>query len=77
MTLVLSYAEIPYDGYDKEIIKNELFKYEWLHLLRRFYRTVWEILETIEMLLGIQQQKMHRTGEELGFNKVSEQATSR
>ena len=33
VTLVLSYAEIPYEEiYDKEIIKNELFKYEWLHL---------------------------------------------
>ena len=33
VTLVLSYAEIPYDEiYDREIIENELFKYEWLHL---------------------------------------------
>ena len=33
VTLVLTYAEIPYEEiYDKEIIQNELFKYEWLHL---------------------------------------------
>ena len=33
VTLVLTYAEIPYDEiYDREIIENELFKYEWLHL---------------------------------------------
>ena len=33
VTLVLTYAEIPYDEiYDKEVIENQLFKYEWLHL---------------------------------------------
>jgi hypothetical protein len=33
VTLVLSYAEIPYDIiYDDEIIKGELSKYDWLHL---------------------------------------------
>ena len=33
VTLVLAYAEIPYDEiYDKEVVENQLFKYEWLHL---------------------------------------------
>ena len=33
LLLVLTYAEIPYDEiYDKEVIENQLFKYEWLHL---------------------------------------------
>lgn len=33
VTLVLTYAEIPYDViYDTEIINNELPKYDWLHL---------------------------------------------
>ena len=33
VTLVLSYAEIPYDIiYDKEVIDGELPKYDWLHL---------------------------------------------
>ncbi|GIR59270.1 MAG: hypothetical protein CM15mP65_18510 [Crocinitomicaceae bacterium] len=33
VTLVLTYAEIPYDEiYDKEVVENQLFKYEWLHL---------------------------------------------
>ena len=33
VTLALTYAEIPYDEiYDKEVIENQLFKYEWLHL---------------------------------------------
>ena len=33
VTLVLTYAEIPYDEiYDKEVVENQLFKYEGLHL---------------------------------------------
>jgi len=33
VTLVLTYAEIPYTIiYDPEIIRNELPKYDWLHL---------------------------------------------
>ncbi len=33
VTLVMSYAEIPYDIiYDEEIIEEELSKYDWLHL---------------------------------------------
>jgi len=33
VTLVLTYAEIPYDVvYDKEVLNDELIKYDWLHL---------------------------------------------
>ena len=33
VTLVLTYAEIPYDViYDEEVIKGDLPKYDWLHL---------------------------------------------
>ncbi len=33
VTMVLTYAEIPYDRiYDKEIVNGELSKYDWLHL---------------------------------------------
>ncbi len=33
VTMVLNYAEIPYDVvYDDEVLKDELVKYEWLHL---------------------------------------------
>ena len=33
VTLVLTYAEIPYDViYDQEVIDGELLKYDWLHL---------------------------------------------
>ncbi|QCX38786.1 asparagine synthetase B [Aureibaculum algae] len=33
VTMVLNYAEIPYDVvYDEEVLRDELIKYEWLHL---------------------------------------------
>ncbi|MEA3505839.1 MAG: asparagine synthetase B [Bacteroidota bacterium] len=33
VTMVLTYAEIPYDiVYDKEVINNSLIQYDWLHL---------------------------------------------
>ncbi len=46
VTLVLEYAQVPYDKiWNDEILKGDLDNYDWLHLTsRRFYRTVWEIL---------------------------------
>ena len=33
VTMVLSYAEIPYDVvYDEEVLNDKLLKYDWLHL---------------------------------------------
>ncbi len=33
VTMVLAYAEIPYDKvYDREVIAGEMIKYDWLHL---------------------------------------------
>src|ERR1700741_323910 len=33
VTMVLTYAEIPYDiVYDEEIVNNKLLEYDWLHL---------------------------------------------
>jgi hypothetical protein len=49
VTLVLTYAEIPYtEVYDREVIQGELVKYDWLHLHHedftgqygKFYRLV-------------------------------------
>ena len=76
VTLVLSYAEIPYEEiYDKEIIKNELFKYEWLHLHHedftgqygKFYRNYRNAAWYMQ-----QQKNAELSAKELGFNKVSE-----
>ena len=75
VTLVLSYAEIPYtEIYDKEIIQGELPKYDWLHLHHedftgqygKFYasfrNTAWYQDE-------VRNQESLAT--ELGFTKVS------
>ena len=48
VTMVLTYAEIPYETiYDEEVLKDELLLYDWLHLHHedftgqygKFYRT--------------------------------------
>ena len=75
VTLVLTYAEIPYDEiYDKEVIENQLFKYEWLHLHHedftgqygKFYRNYknapW---------YKKQQSDSEKRAVSLGFEKVS------
>ena len=75
VTLVLTYAEIPYDEiYDREIIENELFKYEWLHLHHedftgqygKFYRNYRNAAWYIN-----QQKNAELRANQLGFDKVS------
>ncbi|MCI5057987.1 MAG: asparagine synthetase B [Flavobacteriales bacterium] len=76
VTLVLTYAEIPYEVlYDDEIIQGKLPLYDWLHLHHedftgqygRFYKayrhTQW---------YQKQVQEFEETAKRLGFNKVSE-----
>lgn len=76
VTLVLTYAEIPYDPiYDREVLNDVLAKYDWLHLHHedftgqygRFYRsyssTPW-YRENVR-----RSEEMARS---LGFNKVSQ-----
>lgn len=69
--LVLEYAEIPYDIiYDEEVLKDELAKYDWLHLHHedftgqhgRFLRR-----ESSRIEADIQQA----TAQRLGYTKVS------
>jgi len=76
VTLVLSYAEIPYDElYDTEIISNELTKYDWLHLHHedftgqygKFYRNYRNAAWYIK-----QQRDAEQRANTLGFNKYSE-----
>jgi len=76
VTLVLSYAEIPYDEiYDTEIISNELTKYDWLHLHHedftgqygKFYRNYRNAAWYIK-----QQRDAEQRANSLGYNKVSE-----
>ncbi len=76
VTLVLTYAEIPYDViYDDEIMQNKLNLYDWLHLHHedftgqygRFYRSYrnadWYKKQVAEF---------EATAKRLGFAKVSE-----
>ncbi|WP_188458531.1 asparagine synthetase B [Psychroflexus planctonicus] len=76
VTLVLTYAEIPYDKvYDEEVLNDELLLYDWLHLHHedftgqygKFYRayraTPWYIEE---------KKKAEELASSLGYSKVSE-----
>ena len=77
VTLVLSYAEIPYDTvYDIEVINDGLLIYDWLHLHHedftgqygKFYRSYKNSSWYIN-----QQKEAEKLAKELGFDKVSKQ----
>ena len=77
VTLVLSYAEIPYDTvYDTEVINDGLLVYDWLHLHHedftgqygKFYRSYKNSSWYIN-----QQKEAEKLAIELGFDKVSKQ----
>ncbi|MDT3404811.1 asparagine synthetase B [Mucilaginibacter terrae] len=76
VTLVLKYAEIPYDVvYDEEVIKGDLSKYDWLHMHHEdftgqyskffgaFRYQPWYIDDV---------KKQEATAHQLGFKKVSQ-----
>ena len=80
VTLVLSYAEIPYDTvYDTEVMNDGLLIYDWLHLHHedftgqygKFYRSYKNSSWYIN-----QKKEAEKLAEELGFNKVSKQKLS-
>jgi hypothetical protein len=77
VTMVLTYAEIPYETiYDEEVLKDELLLYDWLHLHHedftgqygKFYAQYraasWYIQE---------KKEAEKLATELGYNKVSEE----
>ena len=75
VTLVLTYAEIPYDVvFDDEIIQNELPKYDWLHLHHedftgqygKFYRAYHHFPWYQQ-----QQREYENSAKKHGFTKVS------
>jgi len=77
VTMVLKYAEIPYDVvYDKEVLNDELIKYEWLHLHHedftgqygKFYRAYRHAPWYIEA-----KQRAENLATELGYQKVSKE----
>tara|TARA_R110002072_G_scaffold236749_1_gene394272 strand:- start:4093 stop:5349 length:1257 start_codon:yes stop_codon:yes gene_type:complete len=76
VTLVLTYAEIPYDIlYDEEVLEDQLLLYDWLHLHHedftgqygKFYRAYRNAPWYIE-----EKQKAEELATKLGYNKVSE-----
>lgn len=76
VTLVLTYAEIPYDViYDDEIMNDELTEYDWLHLhhedftgqMGKFYAHYRH-----QPWYKEQQQELQDLAEKHGFNKISE-----
>ncbi len=76
VTMVLTYAEIPYDVvYDKEVLSNKLLEYDWLHLHHedftgqygRFYAAYKAAPWYIE-----RKNRLEKLAKELGFNKVSQ-----
>jgi hypothetical protein len=76
VTLVLTYAEIPYDVvFDDEVMEGVLPKYDWLHLhhedftgqFGKFYRSFHNMPWYIE-----QQREYEASARKHGFNKVSQ-----
>ncbi|MBP8240006.1 MAG: asparagine synthetase B [Saprospiraceae bacterium] len=76
VTLVLTYAEIPYDPiYDREVLNDVLAKYDWLHLHHedftgqygRFYRSYSSAPWYRENV-----RRSEEMARSMGFNKVSQ-----
>ena len=77
VTMVLTYAEIPYETiYDTEVLSDSLLLYDWLHLHHedftgqygKFYRAYRNAAWYIE-----QQQTAEKLATSLGYDKVSKQ----
>ncbi|MEN8249614.1 MAG: asparagine synthetase B [Bacteroidota bacterium] len=76
VTLVLTYAEIPYDViFDDEILGEELPKYDWLHLHHEDftgqYGKFWRNYKNFPWYIK-QQQEFEASARKHGFEKVSQ-----
>lgn len=76
VTLVLTYAEIPYDViYDDEIVKDKLLTYDWLHLHHEDftgqYGKFWFAYHNAAWYQE-QQRELEASAHALGFTKVSQ-----
>ncbi len=76
VTLVLTYAEIPYDViYDEEILEGKLPEYDWLHLHHEdFTGQYGRFWANFRMAPWYQQdvKQQEARAKKLGFNKVSQ-----
>ncbi len=76
VTLVLTYAEIPYDVvYDREVLEDKLAEYDWLHLHHEDftgqYGKFYSAYNTAAWY-KIQVEKSESLSRSLGFSKVSQ-----
>lgn len=76
VTLVLTYAEIPYDViYDEEILKDKLLKYDWLHLHHEDftgqYGKFWFAYQNASWYQE-QKRDLEASAHALGYEKVSQ-----
>ena len=76
VTLVLNYAEIPYDViYDEEILQEKLPLYDWLHLHHEDFTgqfgKFWSGYRNAPWYIE-QQRVLETSAKELGFSKVSQ-----
>ncbi len=76
VTLVLTYAEIPYTViYDEEIVRGDLPRYDWLHLHHEdFTGQYGKFYRSFRNAAWYQEEVRYQEGlaTSLGFNKVSE-----
>ena len=77
VTLVLTYAEIPFDViYDEEVLEEKLVLYEWLHLHHEDftgqYGKFYGAYRTVPWYIE-QKKEAEELAKKLGYNKVSEQ----
>ncbi|WP_069660750.1 asparagine synthetase B [Arcticibacter eurypsychrophilus] len=76
VTLVLKYAEIPYDVvYDEEVLKGDLSKYDWLHLHHEDftgqYGRFWSTFRIAQWYID-DVKFQESTAKKLGYKKVSQ-----
>ena len=76
VTLVLTYAEIPYDEiYDKEVIEGKLLLYDWLHMHHEDFTGQYGKFYAAYKNASWYRNEVSKTeasANSLGFNKVSE-----
>lgn len=80
VTMVLNFAEIPYDiVYDEEVLNDELAKYEWLHLHHEDftgqYGKFYGAFRSAPWYIK-QKKEAEERAKKLGFNKVSQEKLS-
>lgn len=77
VTMVLNFAEIPYDVvYDEEVLEDKLAKYEWLHLHHEDftgqYGKFYGSFRTAPWYIK-QKKEAEELAHKLGYNKVSQE----